>query len=463
MTWNRKLEELTLPDLLFRPQAEVRALQDRLLREQVEVCYRAHPFYEKLMKREGIEPRHIQNCDDLVRLPPTTKQDFLADPEAFRMRGDIFPPEVTTLWKVVYTTGTTSGRPAPIYVVAFDYYAYLFGAARRKELIDIRETDVIANLFPLTPFPMGAFSRAADEAAAVGASIVFGHTGRPDSPFPVHHSIDEAVRLVERQRCTVIWGVAGFIRRVLIRAEEIGADFSRVRMAMITGEASSKAMRDDLRRRMGRLGCAQPKVVNRYGSTEQGSSMVECVEGSGFHSLAPDQAFHEVFDPATGRRLGDGESGMLAFTHLIRRGTTFLRFAVGDVVTLSTATCPHCGRTSPRVTSQPVRAGDILKIKGTLVNVQALKEQLEQQAEIDEYQIVIRPQDAADPFSMDELLVRLAARPDRHAALAEAVAAETVRTAHVRPRIEFVDRDDIFDPTSGAKPRRVIDQRPRRD
>jgi len=330
-------------------------------------------------------------------------------------------------------------------------------------LIDIRDTDVIANLFPLTPFPMGAFSRATDEAAAVGASIAFAHTGRPDSPFPVHHTVDEAVRLVERHRATLIWGVAGFVRRVLVRAEEMGADFSRLRMAMITGEASSKAMREDMRRRMARLGAKEPKVANRYGSTEQGSSMVECVEGAGFHSLAPDQVFHEVFDPATGKRLGDGDTGMLAFTHLIRRGTTFLRYAMGDMVTFTTTTCPHCGRTSPRVTSQPVRSGDILKIKGTLVNIQALKEQLEHMPAIDEYQIVVRPQDPADPFSMDELLVRLAARPEHQAELAETVIAETARTAHVRPRIAFVEKNEIFDPTIASKPRRVIDERPRRD
>ena len=63
--------------------------------------------------------------------------------------------------------------------------------------------------------------------------------------------------------------------------------------------------------------------------------MIECQEGAGFHSLVPDQLFHEVVNPETGERLPDGQSGMLAFTHLMRRGTLFLRYLVGDVVTLS--------------------------------------------------------------------------------------------------------------------------------
>ncbi len=99
----------TLPDLLRQPAPALRALQDRLLAQMVEVCYRAHPFYRGLMQRTGLEPRHLQSCDDLVRLPISTKADFLADPEAFRLRGDDLPSADTTVWKVIYTTGTTSG------------------------------------------------------------------------------------------------------------------------------------------------------------------------------------------------------------------------------------------------------------------------------------------------------------------------------------------------------------------
>jgi phenylacetate-coenzyme A ligase PaaK-like adenylate-forming protein len=460
MTELPRFDDITLPDLQHQPIERVRALQDRLLRETIEICYRNHPFYAAVMRREGIEPRHIQGCADLVRLPLTSKTDFLADPDAFRLRGDRLPPEMSTLWKVIYTTGTTSGLPAPVYVTTFDHYAYMHLCARREGFVDIRPSDVIANLFPLTPFPMGAYSRAPDEAAAAGAAIVFAHTGRADGPFPVHRPLDDAVRLVERHRATILWGVASFVRRVIVRAQELEADFRCVRMAMVTGEASSAALKDDLRRRLAELGSADQIVVNRYGSTEQGASMAECEPGSGFHSVAPDQVFHEVVDPETGARLADEARGMLAFTHLIRRGTVFLRYIVGDVVTLTERACPYCGRTSPRITSQPVRSGDIVKVKGTLVNLHALKVQFDKLDGLDEYQIVIRPSVPDDPFSMDELVVRVAARLGREQEVAETVIAETMRAAHVRPLIEPARKDDIFDPLGPAKPRRVVDLRP---
>jgi phenylacetate-coenzyme A ligase PaaK-like adenylate-forming protein len=449
----------TLPDLLRQPQEKVRALQDRLLQETIELCYKYHPFYRALMALERLEPRHIQNCDELRRLPVTTKKDFLSDPEAFRLRGDDLPLEAQVLWKVIYTTGTTSGKPAPIYVPAFDNFAYLFACARRQELVDIRPTDILANLFPLTSFPMGAYSRSADEVAAAGAAIVFAHTGRAAGGFPVHHSLDEAVDLIQRHRATILWGVAGYVRRVLVRARELGADFRSVRMAMITGEASSPAMRNDMRRRMAELGCADTRLVNRYGSTEQGGSMVECQEGSGFHSLAPDQVFHEVVENENGRRLPAGETGMLCFTHIYRRGTVLLRYLVGDVVSMTTASCPHCGRTCPRISSEPVRSGDIVKIKGTLVNLQVLKDELDQFPDIEEYQIIVRALDPDDEFSMDDLVIRLAGPADRREKTAHAMIERTISLVHIRPRIEFADRDTIFDPLKESKPRRVIDSR----
>src|SRR5690606_27581324 len=202
--------------------------------------------------------------------------------------------------------------------------------------------------------------------------------------------LDEAVDAVARHRATVLVGIAGFVRRVLMRARERGADFRSVRLACITGEAASGAFLENFTRLMEQLGCAGTQIVNRYGSTEQGSAMVECAPGSGFHAMAPDHLYHEVLDPETGRRCADGDTGMLAFTHLQRRGTAFLRYLVGDQVTLSRDACLHCGRTAPRITSQPVRTGDIVKIKGTLVNLQTLKDSLETLSELVEYQIVVQ-------------------------------------------------------------------------
>lgn len=449
----------TLPDMLRQPREAVEALQDRLLQQMVELCYEHHPYYSKLMRREGLRPEHVRGREDLRRLPPSSKVDFLADPEAFRLNTETLPAHEGTLWKVIYTTGTTTGRPAPIYVAAHDHFAYLDLFRSRQDLIGLRNTDRIANLFPLTNFPMGAYSRAADEAAAAGAALMFGQTGRTDSIYAPNRSLEEAIDAVARHKVTVLWGVAGFVRRVLMRAREKGADFSSVRMVMTTGEAASPAMREDLRNRMRDLNCADTTIVNRYGSTEQGGTMIECCDGSGFHSSMPDQVFHEVVDDETGARLPDGERGMLAISHLNRRGTVFLRYKVGDVGELDHGTCPHCGRTSVRLSSKPVRTGDIIKIKGALVNLGNLKAAFDQMALVDEYQIVVRHENEEDVFSPDVLVVRLAPRQGADADVAERAAGIVTELTNLRPVIEIAAADEIYNPLVMSKPRRIVDMR----
>lgn len=452
--------DISLPDLLYRPREQVKELQARLLRTTVELCYRGHPYYRGIMRQLGLVPDDIRTTDDLVKLPLTSKQDFMADPEAFRLQVEDLPLEQRILWEVMYTTGTTSARPSPIYTTTWDHYAYLFHAARCSDILGIAEDDVIANVFPLTAFPMGAYIRAPHTAAATGAAIVTSNPGRVHPDFPVHRSLDETVRMIERHRATIIWGVASFVRRVLIRAQELDADFSSVRSCSITGEATSLAMRDDMRRRMAEVGARDPKVLNRYGSTES-SSMLECSEGSGWHNPSPDQVFLEVVDADSHERLPSGASGLLLITHLIRRGTVLLRYAVGDIVTMTDERCVRCGRTSERIVTQPVRTKDIVKIKGMLVNLDLLKEELERVPDLEEFQIVIQKSDARDPFSMDELVVRLTARAGASRDEVGAACMErTLGATQVRPRLEFVERDEIHDVSGAAKVQRVVDRRP---
>lgn len=451
----------TLPDIQRQPLGAVRALQNQLLRRMVELCYDHHPFYSALMRERGLTPADIETVDDLQKIPPSSKSDFLANPEAFRLRPEGLPLAEGTLWKIIYTTGTTTGKPAPIFVTSHDHFAYQDLFRTRQDLIGLRNTDLIANLFPLTSFPMGAYSRGPDEAAAVGAAMLIANTGRVDSYYPVNRSVDDAVASIARHRATVLWGVAGFVRRVLLRAAELGADFTSVRMVMTTGEAASPAMRDDLRLRMRNLNCADTTIVNRYGSTEQGGTMIECCDGSGFHSSMPDQVFHEVVDADSGARLADGETGMLAITHLNRRGTVFLRYQVGDMGALDHKTCPHCGRTSVRLSSKPVRTGDIIKIKGALVNLGNLKAELDKISALEEYQIVVTSESATDPFSPDVLKIRLAPVEGSGDGIGTDIAGLVTRLTNLRPEIEIAKRDEIFDPVTMAKPKRVVDLRQR--
>ena len=444
-------------DFLRQPLEVIRRVQDERLVRQLGLCAAGHDYYRRRWAEAGVDVGAVRGVADLEQLPLTSKKDLMADPEAFRLRCPDLPLHERALWEVNYTTGSTA-EPTPLYVTTHDYEAYLFQARRVAEISGITDRDLLANLFPLTTAAMGAFVRSAPNAYAAGAAVAGALTGAPHGEFGVHRSLDDAVRMVERHRATVLWGVTSFVRRTLMRAAELGADFTSVRMCAVTGEASTAAMREDMRQRLRALGARGAVIFDRYGSTESGG-FAQCREEFDWHNPAPEVLLHEIVDPDTGRRLPDGEPGALALTHLNRRGTTLIRYLVGDVARLAHDRCPHCGRNGERVVAPITRTKDLMKVKGMLINPTVLLETLRTVPGVDEFQVVLRRQDAADPFSMDELVVRVATtRADRHALATQLVtAAQTA--VRVRPRVEFTTADDIYDPAKQTKAERLVDRR----
>lgn len=444
-------------DLLRQPIEAIERVQSERLRAMLALCARGHPYYRRRWAELGIDVTAIRGVADLERLPLTSKQDLMADPESFRLTVPELPLHERVLWEVIYTTGT-SAEPTPVYNTTHDYHAYLFQSQRVAEISGIGETDVIANLFPLTQAPMGAFLRSVTNAYAAGAALFAALPGAPHGSFGVHRPLDHAVRLVEVHRATILWGVPSFIRRALRRAIELKADFKSVRMCAITGEASTAAMREEIRRCLRELGARGTVVFDRYGSTELGA-FAQCREEGDWHNPAPEIQYHEIVDPETGRRLPDGERGMLALTHLDRRGTVLVRFLVGDVVSLIRTPCPACGRNGDRVVGPVARGKDLVKVKGMLINPAVLLEALDAIPGVQEFQVVVRRKDPGDPYSMDEMVVRLACSSADREALSERVVARAQEAVRVRPRVEFANPMDIHDPSKQTKAVRFLDQR----
>jgi len=243
-----------------------------------------------------------------------------------------------------------------------------------------------------------------------------------------------------------------------MRAAELQADFTTVRMCGVTGEASSPAMRADIRQRLRALGARDTIIFDRYGSTEMGA-LSQCREEADWHNPTPELMYHEVVDPDTGRRLPDGERGVLAITHLNRRGTTLIRYMVGDIVSLSHEPCPHCGRTPDRIIGPIVRTKDLLKVKGMLINPTVLIDALRAVPEVEEFQVVLTRQDPADPLSMDEMVVRVATASTDRDALAQRVVRVAQDAVKIRPRIQFMAATDIYDPMKQVKSVRLVDER----
>lgn len=438
--------------------------RDRRLQDMIRLCAVAHPYYRRRFDQLGLTASDFQSVDDLQKLGILHKDTYMSDPESFRLDLDGLPGlslEERTLADVIYTAGST-GQATPFYDTVHDRFARIEHIRRGAEIAGVKESDVVANLFPLGAVPHQGFLSATWGAQAIGAKLISALTGRGYGDFDVRRSLDDAVRLVERQRATIIWGITTFVRRFVVRAQELGADLGGVRMAMVMGEPCPPGMREDIRNRLGSLGCSNPAISNGYGFTEMQAPAMECLELGPRHIAAPEQFHFEVVDIESGGPVPDGTPGLLLMSHINRRGTVLLRYRVGDVVAMDTGKCGHCGRTGPRFTGDPYRADGLVKIKGTLVDPQALHNRLSPLLSVDgvsDYQLRVSRLVESDRYSGDRLSVRIACAPEAREPAAERVQSLASVAIEVMPEVEFLPQHGFESTSQDYKFRRFVDDR----
>jgi phenylacetate-CoA ligase len=455
----RETPPLAHTDLLYCSHKEIRALQNQRFRHQIALCFRAHPYYQESFRRLKLTLADFQAIEDVEKLPVTTKHDYLSNPEAFRLTPlPDFLQEERTLWGMNYTTGTTTGIPAPFFNTTYDVF-HSEAFKRHARMIGLTAQDIVINLYPLTPFPHLTSGFPAG-VMAIGASVVSPLMSVVDS----NRSLDEAVWTIERKKGTVLGGIPSYVRRVIMRAEELGADFSLVRLVLVVGESLPRGTREEMRRRLLRLGASKQDLSIRsgLGFTEMQGSTAECVELGSSHNPVPDQIYFEVLDEQSHAPQPDGMPGLFTITHLDRRGTVLLRYAIGDLTAISHEVCPDCGRQGPRIVTNTVRTFERVRFNGILLNPDILKEAIATVEGIKEYQIVFTKEQEHDPSSPDTLLVRVAVQLDEQEQARTELASKVTAAVSRHPSIEFVENpSEIFDPHQTFKATRVVDRRPK--
>jgi phenylacetate-CoA ligase len=443
---------------------DLRAAQSARLARMIDLIAIAHPFYRRRLAEHGLNATDLRDIDALVRLPLTTKTEYMAAPEQFRLDPAALahlPVQETTLWNVAYTTGT-SGRPSPFFNTTHDQLAIMMQARRAAEVEGFRSTDLLANLIPLPPMPTGGFLVVPRTAEAIGIPVVHALTGARHAEFPIHRGLDEAIDALRGCDPTVFWGIPSFLRRFFRRVRERGLTFPRARMIVTSGEPVSEAMRAELLAALAEFGCPEPQIRLRYSFTEMQGGFVQCCNGATLQNVSPELYYLETVDPATGQRLPEGEPGALALTHLDRRGTVLLRYLVGDTVALKLEACPLCGALGDRLVARPARSDALVKVKGLLINPALVTDALTADPVIREFQLAVLKADPSDADSPDVLEVRIEADATQHARLSEGLPDLVQRIVLVRPRIAFAAPGTLFDPLRNLKAMRFVDERPKR-
>lgn len=480
---------------------QLRSLQDHLLARHVrEYLYPFSPHYRALFDRAGVRPEQVRSVDDLRRVPLSGKRDLLPTPdEPQRFKRFILQPDPAALrqaWPLrrklplllqkwtqgrgavrrrlrdefypcfmTFTTGR-SAEPVPFFYTPHDLGNLRETGRRLVEVMGLHTEFRVANVFPYAPHL--AFWQVFFAGEATGMMALSTGGGRVMGSYG-------DLRAISRLRAEALIGVPGYVYHLLRRAAAEGYDLSSIKVVVLGAERVPPGMKDKICELLSGMGAKAVQVFGTYGFTEARMAFAECPTPdsryTGYH-LYPDLAIFEVVDPETGEVLPEGSDGELVFTPLQSRASCVFRYRTGDLVRggIQYDPCPHCGRTVPRISSDLTRQSSLtdlqlLKVKGTLVNLEDCAMLLSGIREVEEWQIELRKKDD-DPMEVDELIVHLAVRDgEPREATASRVREEFRVRLEVAPnRVEFLELEAMLRKIgmeTEMKEKRFVDARPK--
>ena len=446
---NRKLNDLSF----LSPEA-INSLQNEKLAKQFELIAQYHPFYKDRSQKLGVELSSL-NLSNLDRFPVTSKADLAENFDDFQLQ---LPDEFADpIWDIAYTSGSTS-KPIPIYQTSRDFRTILLTQRRMAEIRGMNSEDRILNLFPLTQYPHGAWTRANHAAATLGAYVACGMSGSADGEFGATRSLSEVAQLAARIEATVFWGVPSYVKKVLDQIAKEGLKIPKLRMIAVSGEACTTQMKSSLIELAAQIG-AEVQVSNSLGASELQCGLVECKDGAGFHNPAPELFYFSVLDDA-GMEVSEDTFGTLAVTHLDRRGTTLIKYLLGDQVRLTRSACPECGRSGGRIIAHQGRAGTLIKIRGQLVDRAVLERCVSEFPGVLDYMILISKENPLDGLSEDRLNIEIATKDgEKSDDISIALAAQIKKEINVSPKITSVEIGDLHVENVSIKTTKFRDER----
>ncbi len=338
---------------VFQPEFEKMSrgrlveLQEERLKKIVRHCYDRIPVYKEKFGDAGISPEDVRTLDDLAKVPFTTKDD-LRKAYPYGMLG----VEMGSVLELHASSGTT-GHPTTCAYTEKDLEVWSTAMARIYASAGTTKGDVVQNAYGYGLFTGGlGFHYGALEIGAAVLPIASGNTERQ-------------VKLAKEYGTTVLACTPSYAAYLgEFAKEKMGIDPVK-ELKWKSGLFGAEAWSEELRQRIQEL--LGLEAFDVYGLSEvigPGVS-VECQEHQGLH-IYEDFFIPEIVNPATGERLGDGETGELVLTTLTREATPVLRFRTGDVTSLTVEECP-CGRTSRRMSRIVGRADDMFKVRGVKI------------------------------------------------------------------------------------------------
>lgn len=360
------------------------------LRKLLSIAFSSVPYYQRKYAAAGARFEDIRSWEDFRRLPILTRA------EVNQFREELYPRDFHGQ-RLPHATGGSSGEPVRFYRTWESYDWRLAATHRAYSWSGWRPGEPTMQLWaaPLSNESQWVHCKSRLQALVERRLTI--PSWRQDELL-WRHTFARALRFRPRYLVGYVSSLLGFAR--YLQRNQI--QLSSLRAVLAAAEPLSPSLRQYLSAQL------QAPVFDTYGSREFMSIGAECQYHSGLH-LHCENLVVETDSPI-------GQPGQILITDLHNLGTVFIRYAIGDLGTLSTRTCP-CGRGLPLLAAVEGRAVDTIHLPdGSAISPILFRHVLKEVPEIIQFQV---RQQAPDHLVLSVVLSTDLAPSNREWLLAE--------------------------------------------
>ena len=323
----------------------------------------------------GVDAEQIDSRTALAHLPVTRKSELLKLQQASRAAGgDVFGGFAA----LSYGRGMPRifASPGPVYEPEGRQTDY-WRTARSLYAAGFREGDLVHNTFSYHMTP-GAFIFEAG-ALAVGATVFPAGTGQTE----------QQLQAISELRPDAYLGTPSFLRILVEKAEEAGADISSLRKAVVSAEPFPPSLCKWFAER-------DITAYQSYATADVGLIAYETAAREGL--VLDEGVILEIVRPGTGDPVPEGEVGEVVVT-VLNSVYPLVRFGTGDLSAVLSGTCPT-GRSNTRIKGWMGRADQTTKVRGIFVHPSQIAEIMKRFPEIAQARLVVSGQMANDRMAL---------------------------------------------------------------
>ena len=191
-------------------------------------------------------------------------------------------------------------------------------------------------------------------------------------------------------------GTPSFLKLIIEKAREMGADISSVKQAVMGAEALPESLRSWF------AANGVPHVFQTYASADIGSIAYETASNGTLNPgmVVDENVLLEIVHPGSGIPVAPGEVGEVLVT-VFNADYPLIRFATGDLsAVLVDAPASPCGRTNTRIRGWMGRADQTTKVRAMFVHPSQVHEIARRHPQIAKARLVVSGRMANDEMTL---------------------------------------------------------------